>query len=283
LGLPFAYLFCESEGLPFLGSRRGLAARAKETFLTLMLLSCVILGMMYILAALIDWDRDSLDRLINVYHWLPFLYSCVSFLGVLMLLLCTPLGFARLFTIVGDLVIKPNWSRNLDEEFYSAKFEEDNLAKKVQFCKSETNHILLTPVSSPQGKMLRNGEILAYYEQALNEATQKRQTLDRARRTSTWRRVLGYPLIMLSLLVLTGLSLLCVIMNVGQIVAGFRSLPVYQTAVVDLGITSLSSLGVIGVIIEVILIGYLFITSMVGLYMIPIFSKFFTLLKNFLH
>ena len=142
---------------------------------------------------------------------------------------------------------------------------------------------LLTPVSSPQGKMLRNGEILAYYEQALNEATQKRQTLDRARRTSTWRRVLGYPLIMLSLLVLTGLSLLCVIMNVGQIVAGFRSLPVYQTAVVDLGITSLSSLGVIGVIIEVILIGYLFITSMVGLYMIPIFSKFFTLLKNFLH
>ena len=135
---------------------------------------------------------------------------------------------------------------------------------------------LLTPVSSPQGKMLRNGEILAYYEQALNEATQKRQTLDRARRTSTWRRVLGYPLIMLSLLVLTGLSLLCVIMNVGQIVAGFRSLPVYQTAVVDLGITSLSSLGVIGVIIEVILIGYLFITSMVGLYMIPIFSKFFS-------
>ena len=68
-----------------------------------------------------------------------------------------------------------------------------------------------------------------------------------ARRTSTWRRVLGYPLIMLSLLVLTGLSLLCVIMNVCQIVAGFRTLPVYQsTVVVDLGITSLSSLGVIG-------------------------------------
>ena len=31
-----------------------------------MLLSCVILGMMYILAALIDWDRDSLDRLISM-------------------------------------------------------------------------------------------------------------------------------------------------------------------------------------------------------------------------
>lgn len=271
LALPFAYLFCESEGLPFLGTRRGLVARAKETFLTLMLLSCVIMGMMYILAALIDWDRDSLDRLINVYSYLPFLYSCVSFIGVLLLLICTPLGFARLFTIVGDLVIKPNWSRNLDEEFYSAKFEEDNLVKKVKTCKSASNHILLTPVSSPHGKILRNGEILAYYEQELNEATQKRKTLDTARRTSTWRRVLGYPLIMLSLLVLTGLSLLCVIMNVCQIVAGFRTLPVYQsTVVVDLGITSLSSLGVIGVIIEVILIGYLFITSLVGLYTIPL-------------
>ena len=45
--------------------KQGLAARAKETILTLMLLSCVIMGMMYILAALIDWDRDSLDRLIS--------------------------------------------------------------------------------------------------------------------------------------------------------------------------------------------------------------------------
>ena len=39
LALPFAYLFCESEGLPFLGTRRGLAARAKETIVTLILLS----------------------------------------------------------------------------------------------------------------------------------------------------------------------------------------------------------------------------------------------------
>jgi len=273
LALPFAYLFCESEGLPFLGTRRGLAARAKETIVTLILLSFVIMGMMYILAALIDWDQDSFDKLINVYSYLPFLYSCVSFLGVLLLLICTPLGFARLFTIVGDLVIKPNWSRNLDEEFYSAKFEEDNLAKKVAHCKFATNHIMLTTVSSPDGKMLRNGEVLAYYEKELTEVSAKRSMLDRARRTSTWRRVLGYPLIMLSLLGLTGLSLLCVIMNVGQIVAGFRSLPIYQSAVEEFGITSLSSFGAIGVIIEVVLIAYLFVTSLVGLYTIPVIKR----------
>ena len=49
----------------------------------------------YVLSALIDFDTYSIDRLLNVYSYLPFLYSCVSFLGVLMLLICTPLGFAR--------------------------------------------------------------------------------------------------------------------------------------------------------------------------------------------
>ena len=79
--------------------------------------------------------------LADVYSYLPFLYSCVSFLGVLLLLLCTPLGFAKLFDNVGDIVIKPNWTRNLDEEYYSAKFEEDNLLKKCATCKTASNHM----------------------------------------------------------------------------------------------------------------------------------------------
>ena len=76
--LPFAYLFCESEG--FTGARRGLFNRAKETLVTLTLLSVVTGGSMYILAALIDRDHT----LVNMYsYYLPFLYSCVSFLGMI--------------------------------------------------------------------------------------------------------------------------------------------------------------------------------------------------------
>jgi hypothetical protein len=41
----------------------------------------------------------------------------------------------------------------------------------------------------------------------------------------------------------------------------------------DLGLTSLSALGVVGVVVEVILIGYLFVTSLVGLYTIPIIKR----------
>ena len=100
------------------------------------------------------------------------------------------------FTIVGDLVIKPNWARNLDEEYYSAKFEEDNLNTKIANCKLCSNYILLTPISSPEGRMLRNGEILAYYEKTRNEVRDKRQNLDKARQTSMWRRVLGKNLVL---------------------------------------------------------------------------------------
>lgn len=61
--LPFAYLFVESEGL--FGYKKGLLSRAKETLLTLLLLSFVIMGLVYIITALVDWDQDSFDRLIS--------------------------------------------------------------------------------------------------------------------------------------------------------------------------------------------------------------------------
>merc|ERR1712223_1824515 len=130
--LPFAYLFCESEG--FFGYKKGLIARAKETMLTLLLLSLIILGMMYIMAALLDWDQDSLERIVNLYSYLPMLYSWMSFLGVLLLLLCTPLGFARFFNIVGELVVSPISAKNLDEEYLTLAYEEDCKPQKLDSC-----------------------------------------------------------------------------------------------------------------------------------------------------
>ena len=62
-------------------------------------------------------------------------------MGVLLLLICTPIGFSTLFTLVGDLVIKPNLSRNIDEDYYTAKFEEENLLKKVANCRQSKQHM----------------------------------------------------------------------------------------------------------------------------------------------
>jgi hypothetical protein len=61
--LPFAYLFTESEG--FFGHRKGLTARVYETFTVLALLGMVVLGMTYVISALIDKDKSSFQTLLS--------------------------------------------------------------------------------------------------------------------------------------------------------------------------------------------------------------------------
>ncbi|KAM9617400.1 protein LMBR1L isoform 3-T3 [Morphnus guianensis] len=40
-------------------------------------------------------------------YYLPYLYSCISLFGVLLLLLCTPFGLSTMFTVTGKLLVKP--------------------------------------------------------------------------------------------------------------------------------------------------------------------------------
>jgi len=265
--LPFAYLFCESEG--FTGARRGLINRAKETLVTLLLLSVVVLGIMYILAAFIDRDQATMDQLFNVYsYYLPFLYSCVSFLGVLFLLVCTPLGFVRLFTLVGDLVTRPQFMKDLNEDYHVALMEEAAFKKKVGAEKLGGRLVNMAPVIfGPQDECM-----LQYLERKHDEAVDRRVVIEKARSRGVLARKLGWPIAMLTLITLTGISLYLVAANMMLLAAGWRSLPSNKVAI-DLGTTSLSTLGVIGVVIEVLIIGYLLVTSIVGLYSIPSMKK----------
>jgi len=269
LFLPFAYLFCESEG--FTGARRGLMNRAKETFVTLLLVIVVVMGIMYLLAAVIDRDQVTMDQLFNVYsYYLPFLYSCVSFLGVLLLLVCTPFGFVRLFTLVGELVTRPQFMRDLEEDFSVAVMEEAAYRQKVDAERLGGRLVSIAPVPFGPGET----DMLQYLERRLDDAVDKRENIERARNRGVLARKLGWPLAMLALMALTGLSLYLVAANTMLLAAGWRSLP-SNTETLDLGTTSLATLGVLGVIIEVLIIAYLLVTSIVGLYSIP-------LLKNLL-
>ena len=47
-------------------------------------------------------------------------------------LVSTPLGFTRMFSVIGELVVKPQFMENLDEEYHLAKFEEDDLLRKIK-------------------------------------------------------------------------------------------------------------------------------------------------------
>merc|ERR1719192_1346553 len=77
---------------------------------------------------------------------------------------------------------------------------------------------------------------------------------------------------MLTLIGLTGLSLYLVATNMLLLLAGWRTLPSAEVEL-DLGTTSLSTLGVLGVVIEVLIIGYFLVTSIVGLYSLPPLKK----------
>lgn len=43
----------------------------------------------------------------------------------------TPLGFVRLFGVVGGVLVKPQFLRDLNEEYYMYSFEEDTIRRRI--------------------------------------------------------------------------------------------------------------------------------------------------------
>uniref|UniRef100_S4RXV9 Limb development membrane protein 1-like n=1 Tax=Petromyzon marinus TaxID=7757 RepID=S4RXV9_PETMA len=139
--MPFAYFFTESEG--FAGSRKGIAARLYETLVVLFLLSLLVAGMVWVASALIDDDAASKESLYDFWEfYLPYLYSCISLFGVLLLLLCTPLGLSCMFSVTGQLLVKPRLLEDLDEQIDCQRFEEDTIKRRLNgvFSAPRYNH-----------------------------------------------------------------------------------------------------------------------------------------------
>ncbi|XP_071443532.1 protein Lilipod [Hetaerina americana] len=268
--LPFAYLFTESEG--FTGYRKGIMARVYETFTILSLLAVLVAGMTYIMSALIDKDQSAISALLSLWsYYLPFLYSCISFLGVLMLLLCTPLGFVHLFAVVGKFLVKPQFMCDLSEEYYVAVFDEDYLRRKLAECSTLLSSSAV-PVEEGVLSSAKLDDLKTKFEIELKKAEAHRIILDRQQRTSYLQRNLVYPVAMLLLLVLTSITVLTVALNTLGLLVGIKALPLGTQQLV-LGMTSLSSLGPAGAALEVVLIFYLAATSSVGLYTLPMVSR----------
>ncbi|XP_037073710.1 protein Lilipod-like [Pollicipes pollicipes] len=77
---------------------------------------------------------------------------------------------------------------------------------------------------------------------------------------------------MLALLALTAAAEFMVLRNSVELLVGVKALPL-STQQVTLGITSLSALGPVGAALEIVLIGYFLLTSLVGFYSLPAFSR----------
>ncbi|XP_026844305.1 protein Lilipod isoform X2 [Drosophila persimilis] len=287
--LPFVYLFTESTG--FVGHKKGILPRVYETFTVFMLMAVIVLVLTAVLSAVFGIEKLQFFWFLNLgsVH-LPFLYSCVSFLGVMLMLICTPCGFVRLFGVVNQVLVRPMLRRDVNEEFDAFFMEEASVKRKLA-------HIELYNVSIADATNghHRNGRSRGYLhpsllqqslehlyqrkptgfnasEQQLNERLREldceRKELDKQRKSSTFQRSFVYPLAMLLLLFCTGMTILLVVQNTLELLIGIKALPL-STRQFTLGISSLSKLGPFGAGLEVCLIFYLGATSVVGFYSMP--------------
>lgn len=250
--MPFAYFFTESEG--FAGSKKGIMARVYETAVMLLLLSLLVLGIVWVASALIHHNtaRESLYDLWEYY--LPHLYSGISLFGVLLLLLCTPFGLSRMFSVTGSLLVKPRLLENLEETMNCTAFEEASLSRKL---KSNTSCWISANIEAI------NNELLSVQS--------KRIALELRKRASPWQRNLGYPVAMLLLLALTAVSVLMVCFHVLELLFDESAMP---RGMEDphLGLASFSMFGSLGAAVQVVIIFYLMVSSIVGFYSSPFFT-----------
>ncbi|CAH0559109.1 unnamed protein product [Brassicogethes aeneus] len=268
--LPFAYLFTESEG--FFGHKKGLKARLYETSTVFCLLGVVVLGFAYVISAVIDQDKSSIQTILNFWsYYLPFLYSCISFLGVLILLVCTPIGFVRLFDVVGGLLIKP---RDINEEYDACALEEEYLRSRLRRAQYARTGYKLPPPMTPADDLTRlgNGRLQHELGGRLSRFEFKRKMLDYERNTSFFIRSMSYPTAMLLLIGLTIIVVLLVLQNSISLLIGIRALPL-SSKQFTLGVSSLSKLGPFGAAMEIVLIIYLIVTSSIGLYTVPFVNR----------
>nr|XP_058929682.1 limb region 1 protein homolog isoform X3 [Kogia breviceps] len=226
--MPFAFFFLESEG--FAGLKKGIRARILETLVMLILLALLILGIVWVALALIDNDAASMESLYDLWEfYLPYLYSCISLMGCLLLLLCTPVGLSRMFTVMGQLLVKPTILEDLDEQIYIITLEEEALQRRLNGLSSSVEHNITE------------------LEQELDNVKTLKIKLERRKKASAWERNLVYPAVMVLLLIETGPGI---------------------------GNASLSAFGFVGAALEIILIFYLMVSSVVGFYSLRFFGNF---------
>ncbi|XP_033264158.1 limb region 1 protein homolog isoform X3 [Orcinus orca] len=241
--MPFAFFFLESEGFAGLkrtkvkgenqleeGYKKGIRARILETLVMLILLALLILGIVWVALALIDNDAASMESLYDLWDfYLPYLYSCISLMGCLLLLLCTPVGLSRMFTVMGQLLVKPTILEDLDEQIYIITLEEEAIQRRLNGLSSSVEHNITE------------------LEQELDNVKILKTKLERRKKASAWERNLVYPAVMVLLLIETGPGI---------------------------GNASLSAFGFVGAALEIILIFYLMVSSVVGFYSLRFFGNF---------
>ncbi|XP_043081135.1 limb region 1 homolog-like protein isoform X2 [Puntigrus tetrazona] len=143
---------------------------------------------------------------------------------------------------------------NLEETMNCTAFEEASLSRKL---KSNTSCWISANMEAI------NNELLSVQS--------RRIALELRKRASPWQRNLGYPVAMLLLLALTAVSVLMVCFHVLELLFDESAMP---RGMEDphLGLASFSMFGSLGAAVQVVIILYLMVSSVVGFYSSPLFT-----------
>lgn len=196
-----------------------------------------------------------------------------------------------MFGVVSQVLVKPHILRDINDEYHAFNFEEAAIKRKIalksgvpstsslnnsgvslksitsininpaKLCSGMEDLYQIRPIENQLGETHKLSERLL-------ELEIERKSLDKQRASSAFQRNFVYPVAMLLLLVLTGVTVLLVIQNTIELLIGIKALPL-SSRQFTLGIMSLSKLGPLGAALEVIIIVYLGATSTVGLYTMP--------------
>ncbi|XP_073533792.1 limb region 1 protein homolog isoform X1 [Phyllobates terribilis] len=252
--MPFAFFFLESEG--FAGLKKGIKARILETVVMLILLALLIFGIVWVASALIDNSSASMESLYDLWEfYLPYLYSCISLMGCLLLLLCTPVGLSRMFAVMGQLLVKPTILEDLDEQMYIISLQEETLQRKLN-----------GGISAVDNNTKR-------IENELINAKAMKSKLERRKKASAWEKNLVYPAVMILLLIATSFSVILVSLNILRLLVDETAMPKGSKGP-GIGNASLFRFGFAGATLEIILIFYLMVSSVVGFYSLRFFGSF---------
>uniref|UniRef100_A0A8D2B2M1 Limb development membrane protein 1 n=1 Tax=Sciurus vulgaris TaxID=55149 RepID=A0A8D2B2M1_SCIVU len=243
-------------GMELIGS--GIRARILETLVMLLLLALLILGIVWVASALIDNDAASMESLYDLWEfYLPLFISCISLIGMFVYfsVMCTPVGLSRMFTVMGQLLVKPAILEDLDEQIYIITLEEESLQRRLNGLSSSVEYNIIE------------------LEQELENVKTLKTKLESKQKASAWEEIWVYPAVMILLLIETSISVLLVACNILCLLVDETAMPKGARGP-GIGNASLSTFGFVGAALEIILIFYLMVSSVVGFYSLRFFGNF---------
>lgn len=265
--LPFAYFFIESQGFRGIQTKP-ILARVYETVFVCALFIVLLLGIVDVFYSLVLSQQPSFFSFLSGSLWsnIALIYSFVSLVGVFLLLLSAPFGFAKMFDVFSGLLISPTPS-HFDRAAFAA-------AERLQTMSCVRQGGRPWPTTTVLHGYSANGD----HRSGMNGLGDTPMLLDRGpqqarlqamRRYMAILNALKYPLIMLLLVLLTGVSVSMVMINTLQLLFGFRALD--YVACVEAH--SRHAFGIPGAMVEVVIIVYIMVASLVGVYSIPLLRQ----------